>query len=310
MTKTKTDLQERIESGNPILIAELSPPVGSDPEPMREAARRFAGKVHAVGISDNRRRVCMSALAAASLTVAEGVEPILHVVTRDRNRIALVSDCLGADALGIRNLLCTTGTHQTLGRFREAKNVFDIDSVQLLRTCGSLASNGELVGEDGFEGAGPFCLGATANAYADPFELQLVRVAKKVSAGARFLITAPVFDVERFEGWLAEVVKRGMHEQVAMVAGIQPLCDAESARAFAESRPLPMVPEKVLERLASGGDTAAQHAAGIEIAVETIQRLSAAKGLRGFQVRADTVGGEDDVDVALEVIEKSGLRTD
>ena len=168
MSTQATGLQERIASGKTILLAEIPPPQGADPAPLRAAAKRYAGKVHAVGVSDNRDRVAMSALAAASLLTAEGVEPILHVTTRDRNRIALVSEALGAQALGIRNLLCTSGTHQTLGSFRAARNVYDIDSVQLLQTYANLASDCRLLGESGMEGAGPFCLGAVASPDADP----------------------------------------------------------------------------------------------------------------------------------------------
>src|SRR6202140_5549074 len=131
MALEKTELHKRIESGKPVLVAEMSPPRGGDPAPVRAAARQFAGKVHALGVSDNRDGVGMSATAPAALILAEGVEPILHMTTRDRNRIALVSDCLGAQAMGVRNLLCTSGTHQTLGPCRKAKNVFDIDSIQL-----------------------------------------------------------------------------------------------------------------------------------------------------------------------------------
>jgi len=305
MAKEKTGLQQRIESGGPIVVAEVSPPSGSDPAPLCEAARRYAGKVHALGVSDNRDRVCMSALAAASLVAAEGVEPLLHVVTRDRNRIALISDCLGAEALGVRNLLCTSGTHQTLGRFRAAKNVFDLDSIQLLKTCSGLESNGEVVGEEHFAGVGPFCLGAVATPLADPMELQILRLAKKVAAGARFLITQPVFDLERLGIWLTEVLRRGIHEKAAILAGIRPLCSAEEAETLAQSRPCPRIPDAVLKRMASAGDVSQQRAVGIEIALETIGRLSAAGGLRGFQIC-----GDSDPDAALEIIEKSGLGID
>ena len=112
---TESQLQSKISSGAPILTIEITPPKGADPAPVREAAQRFAGKVHAIGVSDSRHGLCMSALAAAATVAGEGVEPILHVVTRDRNRIALIGRCLGAQALGVRNILCTSGTHQTLG---------------------------------------------------------------------------------------------------------------------------------------------------------------------------------------------------
>ncbi len=299
-----TGLQQRITSGKPLLLAEISPPQGGDPAVLRELARRLAGRFHAVGVSDNRDRVSMSALAAASLVAAEGVEPILHVVTRDRNRIALVSDALGAQALGIRNLLCTSGSHATLGPFRAAKGVFDVDPVQLIETYSNLATNGSLVGEQGIAGAGPFCLGGVASPNADPLELQVLRLAKKASSGAQFLITPPVFDLDRFAAWWQEVVRRGLPEKTAIVAGIEPLGDGKKAAELAAKRPRPRIPEAVLERLAAGGDASAQRAAGIAIAVETIGRLAAFEGLRGFQICLD-----GDVDAALEVVDKASLGT-
>jgi len=302
MTIEKTDLQKRIDSGKQILLAELSPPKGGDPAPVKAAAKRFSGKVHAVGVSDNRDGVHMSAIAAASMILAEGVEPIMHVTTRDRNRIALVSDCLGAQALGIRNILCTTGTHQTLGPCRKSKNVFDIDSIQLLGMCNGLAEDGSLVGEERFSDAGPFCLGSTASPYADPQEMQLIRLAKAISAGSKFIITQPVFDVDRFEAWWGEVTKRGLHEKVAILAGIRPLADADLAMAYAARRPNPLIPEAVLQRMSAPAEKSAQRTVGLEIALETVQRLSSLKGLRGFEVRAD-----GDADMAIEFIEKSGL---
>jgi methylenetetrahydrofolate reductase (NADPH) len=132
--------------------------------------------------------------------------------------------------------------------------------------------------------------------------MQVIRLAKAVAAGAQFVITQPVFDLERFEKWWGEVTRRGLHEKVAIVAGIQPLADAETAKAYAEKRPRPMIPDAVLERLAAKSDKKAQRAVGIEIAVETAGRLSSLKGLRGFEVR-----GDGDADIAIEFIDKSGL---
>ena len=301
MSPQATSLQQRIASDNRILIAEVSPPQGADPGPLRQTAKRYAGKVHALGISDNRDRVSMSALAAASLVAGEGIEPILHVTTRDRNRIALVSEALGAQALGIRNLLCTSGTHQTLGAFRAAKNVYDVDSVQLLRTYATLASDGAAVGEPGgFAGAGPFCLGAVAAPDADPLELQIARLVKKTRAGARFLITQPVFDWERFRAWWDEVTRRGLHEKVAILAGVQLLADGHLADVQAGRRPVPRIPEAVLQRVASKSGPAAQRAEAVAVALETIRRLCELDGLRGFSIAIDG-------DAPLEVLEKSGL---
>jgi methylenetetrahydrofolate reductase (NADPH) len=304
MENVATGLQRRIESGKPLRLGEISPPQGSDPAPLSAIARRLAGKVHALGISDNRDHVTMSALAAAAIVAPGGVEPILHVVTRDRNRIALVSEALGAQALGIRNLLCTSGTHQILGAFRAARNVFDIDTVQLLQTYSNIGGDGSLVGEAGFAGGGPFCLGAAAAPYADPVEMQIMRLAKKIRAGAKFIITQPVYDLDRFNRWWEEVTNKGLHEKAAFLAGILPLLDSQKAEELAKKRPLPGIPDSLLSRLSSAPGGAAQRAAGIEIALETIRRLSEVKGLRGFQVCAD-----GDIDAALEVIEKSALGT-
>jgi methylenetetrahydrofolate reductase (NADPH) len=300
MSTQATGLQERIASGKTILLAEIHPPRGADPAFLRTAAKRFAGKVHAVGVSDNRDRVAMSSLAAASLLKAEGLEPILHVTTRDRNRIALVSEALGAQALGIRNLLCTSGTHQTLGCYRAARNVYDIDAVQLLHAYANLASDCELLGESGLEGAGPFCLGAVASPDADPRDLQLMRLAKKSQAGAEFLVTQPVYDLERFEAWWMEVTRRGLHERSAILAGIEPLSDARLAQTG--PRPQPVIPDSLTGRVASQSDPAARRDVTVQIALETIRRLSDLPGMRGFCISAD-----GDHDTALQIIDKSGL---
>jgi methylenetetrahydrofolate reductase (NADPH) len=305
MEKVITGLEQRIDSGKKILLAEISPPQGGDPSPVKDYARRFKGKIISLGISDNRDRVSMSAIAAAALVAAEGVEPILHIVTRDRNRIALVSEALGAQALGIRNLLCTSGTHQVLGSFSSAKNVFDIDSVQLLQTYSNLSGNGSLVGEKEFAGLKSFCLGGVVSPYADPVEFQILKLAKKVQAGAKFLITQPIFDLERFNKWWIEVTRRGLHEKTAILAGIEPLQSADHARNLAAGRPNPCIPDAILSRMSSASDAAAQRAAGIAIANETIGRLSEVKGLRGFQICAD-----GDANAALEIIEKSAIGID
>ncbi|HPO12834.1 MAG TPA: methylenetetrahydrofolate reductase [Candidatus Hydrogenedentes bacterium] len=303
MAETETSFQARVASGKPILVAEIAPPKGGDPAAVRAAAKKYAGKVHAIGVNDNRDGIRMSALAAAGIIAAEGVEPILHIVTRDRNRIALISECLGAQALGVRNILCTSGSHQTLGVCPMAKNVYDIDSIQLMDALEKLGTGGAAVCMESFDGAGPFCLGGVAAPFADPAELQLMRLAKKVKAGAKFLITQPVYDLERFNAWWVQVTQRGLHTQTAILAGIQPLLDAEVAKAFAASRPAPLIPPAILERLATAGDKAAQRSAGIALAVETVKQLSALQGLRGFQICT-----EGDDAAALEIIEQSGLE--
>ena len=302
MSESLSTLEARIRSGAPILVVEISPPKGGDPAPLRATAKRFAGKVHAIGVSDNRHGVCMAALAAAGILAAEGADPILHIVTRDRNRLALIANGLGAQALGVRNILCTSGTHQTLGLCPPAKNVFDIDSIQLIETITHLG-RGSVVCREPFDGAGPFCVGAVAAPFADPPELQLMRLAKKVAAGAQFLITQPIYDLDRFRVWQDQVTRQGIHEQAAILAGIRPLLDVSAAKTYAASRPFPMVPQAVLDRLSASSDRVAQRAAGIEIALETIKQVSTLKGIRGFHIDA-----EGDEDAALEIITRSGLE--
>jgi methylenetetrahydrofolate reductase (NADPH) len=297
-----TDLQQRLESGKAVLLAEISPPAEAEPAGVQQLAKRFAGKVHALGVSDNRDRVGMAALAAATLVAGQGVEPVLHITTRDRNRIALVSELLGAHALGIRNILCTSGSHQTLGHFRAAKNVYDIDVIQLLQSCANLAKDASLVGEGGMAGADGFCLGAVAAPNADLLEMQMIRLDKKVAAGAGFLVSQAIYDLERFKAWWAEVTRRGLHEKTAILAGIEPLGEAELARAQAKDRPSPRIPEAVLEKVGSKTDPAARRRAAIDLAVETVKQLSETKGLRGFSINVD-----GDPDAALEIIELAHL---
>ncbi|MGA2065637.1 MAG: methylenetetrahydrofolate reductase [Thermoguttaceae bacterium] len=304
MSQTVTRLAQRIASGQPLVMVEMAPPAGADPAPLREAAKRYAGKVDALALSDNRDRVSMSALAAAAIVAGEGIEPILHVTTRDRNRIALVSEALGACALGLRNVLCTSGTHQTLGPFRAARSVYDIDVVQLLQAFSGLAADGSMVGQPGFAGAGPFCLGAAASPAADPLELQLSRLRKKVTAGAAFLVTQPVWDLERFGAWWSEVTRRGLPQQVAILAAVRPLAEADLAEPREGKPPSERIPPAAIQRVASADGPAARRAAAVGLALETIQKLSGLAGLRGWSISAD-----GDLDAPLEILDKSGLRS-
>lgn len=303
MTSKETQLQKQIRTGGDLLIAEVSPPKGADAEAVRQLAGLFSGRVHALGISDSRDGVQMSAVAAASIASDAGMEPLLHMVTRDRNRIALVSECIGANALGIHNILCTSGTHQTLAGAANAKNVHDIDPVHLLGML-SAWSEGKLHSDAGSSnGVAPFCLAAVASPYADPAPLQLMRLSKKVAAGAGLLITQPVFDMERFKAWLGLFTERGLHEKAALVAGVRPLLKVDEARAYAERRPTPVVPESVLAALEAAPDAAAAREVGIETAAATIKQLAGLQGLRGFEIHA-----ADDPEAALEVMERAGLE--
>jgi len=304
MTENETRFQTKLRSGEPILIVEVAPPKGGDPTPLRSAAKRFGGKADAIGVSDNRNGVRMASLAAAGILAAEGVEPILHMVTRDRNRIALIADCLGAQALGVRNILCTSGDHQALGDYPLARNVFDVDSTQLIEAIAHMSDQVRREAWGGpFEGAGPFCAGAVAAPFADPAELQLIRLSKKVTAGAKFLITQPVYDLDRFRVWWDQVTQRGIHKKTRILAGVKPLLDSALAKSCSESRPDPRIPQSILDRISSAGGRPAERSAGIQIAIETIREISSLKGVAGFQICAD-----GDADAVLEIVERSGLE--
>jgi len=196
----------------------------------------------------------------------------------------------------VRNVLCTSGTHQTLLPFRAAKNVFDIDATVLIQTLHDLKKNAKIVGEKNIDGDVSYCLGAVVSPYADPMDLQLPRLAQKIFVGAQFVVTHPVFDLERFNAWWKEVTNRGLHEKAAFIAGIKIFTDAAAAKAFSEKRPLPMVPDAMLARL--GLKSGASRGEGIKIALETIEKLSSINGLRGFQVEVD-----GDADAAIEVLD-------
>jgi len=280
---SKTNLQNRIESGKPIILAEIAPPAAPDVAGLQEMARSFAGKVHALGVSDNRDDTRMCAMVAASIIAGEGIETIMHMVTRDRNRTALAADCIGAQALGVHNFLCTSGTHKTLLPFRTVKNVYDIDATLLLEQVHNLN--------------GGSCIGGVASPYAGPMEFQLDRIVQKIGAGAQFIVTQPVFDLDRFQSWWREVCNRGLQQRTAIIAGIRVLTDAKSAMAAAEKRPFPMIPSGLLERL-SGKSGEEARKEGIRIAIETIEQLSFDDGIRGFEVVCD-----EDHSAAIEVLE-------
>jgi methylenetetrahydrofolate reductase (NADPH) len=294
----KSNLQKRIDSGKPIILSEITPPTSSDASEVKTIVEKFAGKVHGLGVSDNREGVTMSALAAASMVISAGVEPILHMTTRDRNRAALVSDFIGAQALGIQDILCTSGSHQTLGQFRSSKNVYDVDATILLQTFRNLGKDASIVGSEKLDGAVPMCLGAVASPYADPMELQLPRMAQKIFVGAQFIITHPVYDVDRFGVWWKEVKNRGLDRKAAFIAGIKILIDPKSAAEYAAKRPLPMVTEAILKRLGNASGAEKWRKEGIAIALETIAKLSALDGIRGFEVVCD-----EDPQAAVEVLQ-------
>ncbi|MFP3870247.1 MAG: methylenetetrahydrofolate reductase [Syntrophobacteria bacterium] len=279
-------LQQVLAGGEFAVTAECGPPRGADAEVVRRKAGLLQGYVDAVNVTDNQTAIVrMSSIAACVHLLQAGLEPVMQMVVRDRNRIALQSDLMGAYSLGLRNILCLSGDHQCFGSHPEALNVFDIDSMHLIRTVRTMRDEGTDL--SGFELNSPprMFIGAAANPFADPFEYRVVRLAKKIDAGAHFIQTQCVFNMERFKAWIKLAREEGLTEKVYILAGITPLKSAKMARYMAERVAGIDIPESVLKRMAA---VSRQKAAdeGVKISLETIAELREMKGVHGVHIMA------------------------
>jgi len=286
VSDTTTRLEAKLSEGKFVVTAEAGPPRGARPEVIREKARLLKDCVDACNVTDNQTSVVrMSSLAACKLLLEEGVEPVMQMVCRDRNRIAAQSDLLGAASLGIRNVLCLSGDHQTFGDHPQAKNVFDIDSIQLLQIGRRMRDDGKFQSGEDVDGRPQLFLGAAANPFADPFQIRVPRLAKKVKAGAQFIQTQCVFNLEKFEEWMRGVRDRGLHKQVHILAGITPIKSLPMANYMAKKVAGMDVPDALIERI-KGVEKKDRKKEGIKIAVESIQRLKKVEGVRGVHIMA------------------------
>jgi methylenetetrahydrofolate reductase (NADPH) len=273
--------KEKIESGKFIVCGEIGPPKSCDGDVIREKSKYFKGVVDAVNITDNQTAIVrLSSIASAKILLEEGVEPIIQMTCRDRNRIAIQSDLLGAAALGIHNLLCLTGDYQKFGDQPEAKGVFDLDSVQLIATAAKMNS-GFLLSEQEMKKAPDFLIGAAANPFAEPFEMRLIRLHKKVKAGARFIQTQPVFDMDIFTRWMEKVVEMGLHEKCAILAGVMPVKSVKALYHMKKEVPGVKINDEYINRLENASDPKEE---GVKIAIEMIQALQKIKGVRGIHI--------------------------
>jgi len=286
VSDTSTKLEAKLREGKFVITAEAGPPRGARPEVIREKAKLLKDCVDACNVTDNQTSVVrMSSLAACKLLLEEDVEPVMQMVCRDRNRIAAQSDLLGAASLGIRNVLCLSGDHQTFGDHPQAKNVYDIDSIQLLQIGRRMRDDGKFQSGEDVDGKPRLFLGAAANPFADPFQIRVPRLAKKVKAGAQFIQTQCVFNLDKFEEWMRGVRDRGLHEQVHILAGITPIKSLPMVKYMATKVAGMDVPDAVIERI-KGVEKQARKKEGIKIAVESIQRLREVEGVRGVHIMA------------------------
>ena len=284
--KTKSNIERILESGEFVVTSECGPPRGADPEVIRKKGALLKEVVDGVNVTDNQTSVVrMSSFASCVILKEMGFDPILQMVCRDRNRIAIQSDILGAAALGINNILCLSGDHQKFGDHAQAKNVFDMDSIQLINTVKMMRDDGRFVGGDELNGRPELFIGAAANPFADPFEIRAARLAKKVKAGVEFIQTQCIYNVKKFEQWMEMVRGRGLHEKCAILAGVTPFKSVGMARYMKNQVPGMDVPDEMIERL-GGVPKEKQSEEGIKICLETIQRLREIPGVRGIHIMA------------------------
>lgn len=302
--KTESQLEKVLEAGHFAVTAECGPPKGSNIEILKEKGKHLLGIVDAVNVTDNQTAIVrMSSVAACSILKDMGHEPILQMVTRDRNRIALQSDIFGAYALGIRNVLCLTGDHQTFGNQKEATGVFDLDSIQLLRTVKDMRDEEKIIGGESIQGAPKMFIGAAANPFADPVDWRVIRLAKKIHAGANFIQTQCIFNLDRFEKFMSQARDMGLTEKTYILAGITPFKSVGMAKYMADKVAGMDIPDELIKRMA-GVPKDKQAEEGIRIAVEFIQRFREIKGVSGVHLMA--IEWEHKVP---EILELAGLTS-
>jgi methylenetetrahydrofolate reductase (NADPH) len=230
-----------------------------------------------------------------------GIEPVMQMVTRDRNRIALQSDILGAYSLGIRNILCLSGDHQQFGSQPDALNVFDIDSMNLVRSVRDMGEQGKDMSGFDLKGAPRMFIGAAANPFADPFEYRVIRLAKKIDAGAAFIQTQCVYNLERFSRWMQMARDEGLTEKVHIMAGITPLKSKGMADYMARKVAGMDVPEPIIRRMGAVPKEKAR-AEGVAICLETIEALRQINGVHGIHIMA--IEWED---IVADIVKGAGL---
>lgn len=296
--KAGSNLERVLTKGYFAVTGELGPPKSHDAEVIRKKAALLKGVVDAVNLTDNQTAIVrMSSIAAGVLVLREGLEPIIQMTCRDRNRLAMQADLLGAAALGIKNVLCLSGDHQSFGNHPFAKNVHDVDSLQLLQILKGLRDEGKFQCGEEIKGGGPrFFIGAAANPFGDPFEFRPYRLGKKVAAGADFIQTQLIYDIPRFREFMKRVVDLGLHEKVKILAGVGPLKSSAAAKYMRDQVPGLIVADEYVERMEAAvanipkedkkARAAAWRETGIKICIEQIQQVREIPGVAGIHIMA------------------------
>jgi methylenetetrahydrofolate reductase (NADPH) len=284
--KSGSRLEKILKAGHFAFTGELGPPRGTNVEAVKKKAAFLKGKVDSVNITDNQTAVVrMASWAACLLLLQEGLEPNFQMVCRDRNRLAMQSDILGAYAHGIRNILCLSGDHPKFGDHPNAMGVFDIDSIQLISLVKYMRDEGKFLSGAEIDEVPRMFIGAAANPFAEPHEWRVFRLGKKIKAGADFVQTQCIYNMERFREFMKQAVDMGLHEKCYILAGVTPMKSVGMAQYMAKSVPGMDVPDSIIQRLRGAGKGKVAEE-GIRIAVEQIQEFKEMKGVAGVHLMA------------------------
>jgi 5,10-methylenetetrahydrofolate reductase len=292
-------LATALAGGEFAVTAELGPPKSADADAVRSKAKLFVGSVHAANVTDNQTAVCRMTPLACSVFMQEvGLEPVMQMVCRDRNRLALQADMLGAWALGVRNIMILGGDPPKVGNHPDAKPVFDLDTVALMAVARDMREKKTFLNGEEMKVAPAFFVGGAESPFGDQSKGD--RLAAKVDAGANFVQTQPVYDVDAFAEWVGIIRGRGLTDRCAIIAGITP---PKSVKMLENMRNIPgmSIPDRVMKRLADAGDGARDE--GIKLAVETIHRVREIPGVGGVHIMA--IMQEDAVS---EVVDAAGIK--
>ncbi len=284
--KSGSNLEKVLTAGHFAFTGELGPPRGCNVEEVRKKAAFLKGNVDAVNITDNQTAVVrMASWAASLIAIEEGLEPNYQMVCRDRNRLAMQADILGASALGIRNMLCLSGDHQSFGDHPTSMGVYDIDSMQLINMTKQMCDDGTFLSGGELDEPPKIFIGAASNPFAEPYEWRVHRLAKKISAGADFIQTQCIYNMDRFREFMKRAVDMGLTEKCYILAGVTPIKSVGMARYMANSVPGMDVPNELIDRVkaAPKGKKADE---GIKIAIEQIEEFKEMEGVAGVHLMA------------------------
>lgn len=283
--KYRSNLERVLSENRFAVTAEIGPPKGSEPNKIREKGEMLRGFADAFNVTDNQTAVVrMSSMAGCCILMNMDLEPVMQMACRDRNRIALQSDTLGAAAIGIKNILCVTGDHQSFGNHPDSKGVYDVDSIQLIQIIKNMRDEGIFQsGDEILSGKPDVFIGAAANPFTDSYKISLDRLEKKIIAGVDFIQTQTVFNIDKFNGWMDEVRSLGLDKKVHILAGVTPLKSLKMTERMKYHVPGVDLPEEIFERMKKSTDPKKE---GYNISLDIIKGIKKIKGVHGIHITA------------------------